>query len=102
MSRRCSAVDGLPHQEAANAFAEAIRILGSTPGREASRGEALIWADNGLINEEARAAFTRAVALDPGHVRSRFYLARALQQDGDTEAAAAASVSPSCCSARAR
>ncbi len=76
--------------DAAAAFARAIAILGPTAAREANLGEAIMWASGGLIRQEARAAFMRAAALDSRHARSRFYLARALEQDGrDDEAVAA-------------
>ncbi len=73
--------------DAAEAFAQALRVLGPTAAREANVGEALVWANGGLIVEPARDAFTRALELDPANIRARFYLARALEQDGrDDEA----------------
>jgi len=76
--------------DAAEAFANASRILGATAGRETNYGEALVWQNQGLVDEEARAAFQRAVAQDPSQVRARFYLARALEQEGATDEAIAA------------
>ena len=77
-------------QKAVEAFRNAIRLLGSTAEREAGLGEALVVAANGQVTPEAKAAFERVLALDPGQVRPRFYLARAAEQAGqDGEASAA-------------
>jgi cytochrome c-type biogenesis protein CcmH len=42
-----------------------------------------------MVSAEARAAFERALALEPGNPRSRFYLALAAAQDGDRDRARA-------------
>lgn len=76
--------------DAAEAFANASRLLGATAVRETNYGEALVWQNRGLVDEEARAAFQRAIALDSGQVRARFYLARALEQEGAIDEAIAA------------
>jgi cytochrome c-type biogenesis protein CcmH len=78
------------HADAAKAFANAIRILGSDAEREGGLGEALTAANEGIVTREAREAFERALALDANAVRPRFYLARARGQDGDTPGAIAA------------
>jgi cytochrome c-type biogenesis protein CcmH len=78
------------HDDAAKAYANAIRILGSDAHREAGLGEALTAANDGIVTKEARDAFERALATDPDAVRPRFYLALARGQDGDTAAAIAA------------
>lgn len=74
--------------KAAEAYANAIRLLGSSAEREAGRGESLAIAARGKISPEAKAAFERAVALDPKNARSRFYLGEAAEQAGDRRAAA--------------
>ncbi len=74
--------------KAAEAYANAIRLLGATAAREAGRGESLVIAAQGKVSPEAKAAFERAVALDPKDARSRFYLGGAAEQAGDREAAA--------------
>jgi cytochrome c-type biogenesis protein CcmH len=76
-------------EKAATAYANAIRLLGSTAEREAGHGEALTLLAQGRVAPEARAAFARATALDPKQIRSRFYLGRAAEQDGDLAKAAA-------------
>ncbi|WP_020179045.1 c-type cytochrome biogenesis protein CcmI [Methylopila sp. M107] len=75
--------------EAANAFANAIRILGSTPDREADLGEALFAAGDGVVTADARAAFERSVAGEQPSAKGAFYLARASEQDGDVAGAVA-------------
>jgi cytochrome c-type biogenesis protein CcmH len=75
-------------EKAATAYANAIRLLGPTAEREAGQGEALTLLAQGNVTPEARAAFERAVALDPKQIRSRFYLAQAAEQAGDRAKAA--------------
>ncbi|GJD95737.1 c-type cytochrome biogenesis protein CcmI [Methylobacterium iners] len=70
-------------EEAAHAFEAATRLLGETPERLADWGEALVAAANGAIAADARKVFERAVALDPGAPKPRFYLARAAELDGN-------------------
>jgi cytochrome c-type biogenesis protein CcmH len=71
------------HADAVRAFASALRLLGPTAERHASLGEALVFEANGVVTAEARAAFEAASALDARHVKSRFFLALAAQQEGD-------------------
>jgi cytochrome c-type biogenesis protein CcmH len=74
---------------AANAYANAIRLLGSNPKLETDLGEALTVANNGIVSADAQAAFERAVELDAAAVKPRFFLALALGQEGKTEEAIA-------------
>lgn len=69
--------------DAANAYANAIRLLGTSPEREADYGEALYSAADGVVTERAKAAFERSVAGGQPSVKGSFYLARAAEQDGD-------------------
>lgn len=69
--------------DAAHAYEAASRILGETPQRLSDWGEALVGAANGTVSPEARGVFERAVALDGAAPKPRFYLARALELDGD-------------------
>lgn len=75
--------------EAASAYWKAIRLLGSTPDREADLGEALLVGAGGVVTDEAREAFERSVAGDQPSVKGAFYLARAAKQDGDVAGAVA-------------
>lgn len=77
-------------EDAAAAYAAAIRLLGPDPRRETDRGEALVVANNGIVSAEARAAFERAVKLEAGAVKPRFFLALALTQEDRRDEAVAA------------
>src|SRR5580700_1674890 len=70
------------YAEAAHAYAEALRILGEDPLRRAAYGEALVAATGGVVTDEARQAFDRALADEPGQPQARFYLALGAEQDG--------------------
>lgn len=76
--------------EAARAWANAIRILGSSAERETGLGSALTDINGGIVTEEARQAFERGLALDPTAIGPRFYLALGLGQEGRNEEAATA------------
>lgn len=68
--------------DAARAWRNAIRLNGSNASREADMGEAITAAANGVVTAEAKAAFDRAIALDPNDVMARFYQGMAAEQDG--------------------
>jgi cytochrome c-type biogenesis protein CcmH len=70
--------------EAVKARRNVLRLGGETAQRQADLGEALVAAANGVVTAEAKQAFDRAVALEPGDPKSRFYLGLAAQQDGDS------------------
>lgn len=74
--------------EAVKARQNALRLLGSTPSREADLGEALIAAANGIVTAEAKTALDRA-ALDPAEDKAQFFLGLAAEQDGKLAEAAA-------------
>lgn len=73
--------------DALKAYEAALRLLGDTAGRLTSYGEALVAAESGMISARARAAFEKAVAIEPAAPKPRFYLAQAAEQDGDAEQA---------------
>lgn len=68
--------------DADQAYRNAIRILGESPQRLAGLGETIVAANEGIVTEEARTAFERAVVLDASNMRARFYVALALEQAG--------------------
>jgi cytochrome c-type biogenesis protein CcmH len=70
------------YEEAAKARSHAISLLGPTAIREVDLGEALTAAANGVVSEEAKAAFDRAIALDAANFKAQFYLGLAAEQDG--------------------
>ncbi len=69
--------------DAVRAFSAAVRLLGPTADRQANLAEALIYQGQGIVTAEARVALEAATALDAKHVKARFFLALAAQQDGD-------------------
>src|SRR5215471_12984976 len=76
------------YEDAVKARRNALRILGANAEREADYGEALMSAANGIITADARASFDRALKQDASHVRAKFYLGIAAEQDGQRDAAA--------------
>jgi cytochrome c-type biogenesis protein CcmH len=75
-------------EEAATAWRNSIRILGSTAALQADLGEAVVAAQGGIVTAEARKAFQAAVEHDPAAAKARFFLALAKKQDGDAAGAA--------------
>lgn len=76
-------------QDAVTAYGNAIRLEGATSSREAGLGEAIAANGGGTLSAEARAAFERALKLEPANPKARFFLAAALSQDGRVEDASA-------------
>lgn len=77
------------YREAAEAYANALRLLGPNLKRLAGFAEATIIAGNGIVSEEARAAYEEVLKLEPGRPEARFWLAMAKEQDGKLQDAAA-------------
>ena len=75
------------YDDAASAFANALRILGPSAQLEADMGEAIMLSSGNVVTVEARAAFERASELDKDAVRPRFYLAVAHEQEGRNDEA---------------
>jgi cytochrome c-type biogenesis protein CcmH len=73
--------------DAANALRKVIELDGATADRETDLGEAVMMANDGSMVGEPQSLFASAAALDPSHVRSRYYLAEAAMAQGDYEAA---------------
>src|SRR5690606_26085543 len=78
------------HAEAAEAPANAIRLPCSTAAREPAHGAALTAAAGGATTPDAKAAFDRALTLEPKNLRARFLMAAALAQEGSRDEAVAA------------
>lgn len=68
--------------EAVFAYRNAIRLLGDSAERSAGLGEALSDAAGGTVSAEALAAFERALELDPGSAKARFFVGIAAAQEG--------------------
>jgi cytochrome c-type biogenesis protein CcmH len=75
--------------DAVKARRQALRLNGDSAERQAGLGEALVFAANGVVTAEAKAAFERAVALDGNQVQARYFLGLAAEQDGNRAQAAA-------------
>ena len=76
--------------DAANAFQQALRLVGESQDRLAGLAEAQILASDGVVTEAARAAYARIQQLAPERMEPRFWLAVAAEQDGKFEEAATA------------
>ena len=76
------------YDDAVKARRNSLRLLGSAAVREADLGEALTGAANGIVTAEARAAFDRALVLDPEDFRARYFSGLAAEQDGRPKDAA--------------
>lgn len=78
------------YDDARQAYARAIRLLGETTKRLAGFAEASVLAANGIVGEEARAAYEKIAKAEPNRPEPRFWLALALEQDGKIAEAEAA------------
>ncbi|MET0688153.1 MAG: c-type cytochrome biogenesis protein CcmI [Methyloceanibacter sp.] len=68
--------------DAANAYEQAIRLLGPSASRLSGLGQALVLKNDGLVTEEARRALERALTLDKTLLETRILLSIAKEQDG--------------------
>jgi cytochrome c-type biogenesis protein CcmH len=69
-------------RDAADAFARAARLEGETPRRLSGFADATVLAADGRVVEEAQRAYEKILALEPGRVEARYWLALAKEQDG--------------------
>lgn len=74
--------------DAVEARKKALALNGETATREADLGEAEAAAANGVVTAEAKAAFERAIVLDPHEAKARYFLGLAAEQDGRIDEAA--------------
>jgi cytochrome c-type biogenesis protein CcmH len=74
-------------EDAAGAFAKAIGLGDKDPALQSRYGSALVLAADGKVEARAKAAFATALAADPTEPVSRFFLALAKEQDGDSDGA---------------
>ena len=75
------------YNAAAEAYSQAIRLLGASPQRLSGYGQALVLEKDGVVSEEARTMLERALALDATLVEPRILIAIAKEQDGEYAAA---------------
>src|SRR6185369_9747652 len=76
------------YADSAEAYRRALKLVGATADREAGLGEAIAGEAGGLITDDSKAAFERALKLEPQHPKSEFFLASALAQQGQLVEAA--------------
>jgi cytochrome c-type biogenesis protein CcmH len=74
-------------EDAIKARRKALALNGETSERQAGLGEALVAASDGKLTPEARKSFTRAVELDGGNIKARYFMGVAAEQDGQPTAA---------------
>jgi cytochrome c-type biogenesis protein CcmH len=74
--------------DAVVAWRKALALNGETATRDADLGEALVAAANGVVTDEAKTSFARAVAHEPQNAKARYFLGLADEQDGNRAAAA--------------
>ena len=75
--------------DAVRAYRNSVEFNGETAARRADLGEALAAAAGGVVTVEARQEFERALRLDAGEVKARYFSAVAAQQDGRPDQAGA-------------
>ncbi|HRK23553.1 MAG TPA: c-type cytochrome biogenesis protein CcmI [Beijerinckiaceae bacterium] len=75
------------YDRAATSAGRIVALKGETGETLANFAEAMIFASQGEINEDARKALIASNKLDPKLARSRFYLALLAEQDGNVASA---------------
>jgi cytochrome c-type biogenesis protein CcmH len=78
---------GRRYGDAADAYAQAIRLLGPSAQRLSGYGQALVLEKGGVVSEEARRALDQALALDETLIEPRILIAISKEQDGKFAAA---------------
>jgi cytochrome c-type biogenesis protein CcmH len=76
------------YDDAVVALRKSLALNGESATRDSDLGEALAAAANGVVTDEAKKLFVRAVALDGKDSKARYFLGLADEQDGNREAAA--------------
>lgn len=76
------------YNDAAQAYQNAIRLLGESPQRLNGFAEARIRASDGVIGDDAKTALQAVLKADPKRREPRIWLAIAKEQDGDMKGAA--------------
>src|SRR5262245_32328340 len=69
-------------EDVVNARRKLLALNGENAERHSDLGEALTAAANGIVTSDAKSAFERSLALDPGQSKERFYTGIAAEPDG--------------------
>jgi cytochrome c-type biogenesis protein CcmH len=77
------------YDDAAAAWRKALVLNGENATRYSGLGEALVGTANGVVTDDAKQAFTNAIARDPKEPKARYFLGLADEQDGNRDGAAA-------------
>jgi tetratricopeptide (TPR) repeat protein len=72
------------YDDAVRAYHNSITYGGDSAARRADLGEALAAAAGGVVTDEAKAEFERAIALDANEFKATYFLGIAAEQDGRT------------------
>ncbi len=75
------------YEDAGDAYARLVQLEGATAQRLADLGEARVFANDGLVSEQARDTFLRALEIDGSNPQARYFLGLAALQQGDRESA---------------
>ena len=76
-------------QDAVTAYGKILALTGEDAMVRALLGEAKVAAANGIITDEAKQDFLKAIAKDPSVAMAQFYLGLAVEQAGDAPKAIA-------------
>jgi cytochrome c-type biogenesis protein CcmH len=68
--------------DAADAYANVLRLAPPTADAIADYGEMLVFANEGMVTDEAEGAFAEALKLEATNERAKFYYNMALKQEG--------------------
>ena len=72
--------------DAADAYANVLRLAPPTAEAIADYGEMLVFANEGMVTSETEQAFAEALKLDAKNSRAKFYYDMALKQEGKAPA----------------
>ncbi len=69
--------------DAVNAYTKAMKLQGETSDRQANLGEALTYANKGVVSPEAKERLEKAAMMQPNHPKAGFWLGVADEQAGN-------------------
>ena len=80
--------------DAADAYGNILRLAPPTADAIADYGEMLVFANEGMVTDEAERAFVEALKLEATNERAKYYYDMALKQEGKAPALSDQRVSP--------